>query len=993
MKKTLTLLLLLAGISGEVRAETLFWNGSGGHMTWNTEDTNWSQGGASVKYSDGNDVVFADNGSGTVTLSGTFVPASVTVTTRKDYIFDGTGKLTGNMQLDKFQTGTLTINTANDYTGDTNIYEGTLVIGNDHALGTGTIKLFGNTTLNLGQKNLSNKVSLEQGETAFIGNGSISSDLIVGNGKTLTLIGNLDGRGEITLGQSTTLDLGKNTLNNNVSLSGETASIGNGSIHGDVVVGDGKTLIFIGNLKVYGQINLGNNTTLHLGNNTLFNDVSLSGSASIGNGYIHGDVVVGNGKTLTLIDKLNGSGEIKLSDNATLNLGQYTHHINVAFAGETAFIGNGCIDSVLSVGDGKTLTLIGDLEGYQINLGNNTTLDLGKNTLNMYHVNLSGSTTIGNGTIEGDLQVAEGKKLSLQQQITVTGTVNLAANAALDLGGNAFHQGGDVGNRVAFAGDATIGNGTITGDLDVAANQNLTLLHDTTVTGTVNLAANASLDLGKNAFHQGGDVGNRIAFAGDATIGNGTITGDLSVAAGKQITLLAGTTITGGVTLGDNASLDLGKNAVTGAVTLAGSATIGNGTIEGDMAVEEGKSLALLANTTVTGAISLGQNSTLNLGGNTITQDVGVSGSTTIGNGSVNGNITFAAGNQQVSLCGALGGTGDISIGVVNSTSTVPHPTFTSTLNLGGHTLTKGLKLVGDTTVSNGKLVLAHDMTRSLDDIQARTVTIGAETTVDLNSHTFSHNLAVEADTAIGNGTIGGNVTVDEGKSVRFFGETKIDSNNEGLVSYHGKIEAGDMTIQALHRPLGSQIGAPVYPGLLKELTVSKNEILGTGRASSLAAGLEIQSEADLMIQGMTITADNKISVGDNTITLQDVTIKLSQASYELVSGVYYFNLSDLFHCSVDMTDVTFDASDLTLPEGFNPETNGISFNLGDAKLTAETAERDIYLLMGGYGSRTMSIDGQGRPVFTALVPIPEPTTGTLGLLALATLAARRRRK
>lgn len=147
------------------------------------------------------------------------------------------------------------------------------------------------------------------------------------------------------------------------------------------------------------------------------------------------------------------------------------------------------------------------------------------------------------------------------------------------------------------------------------------------------------------------------------------------------------------------------------------------------------------------------------------------------------------------------------------------------------------------------------------------------------------------------------------------------------------------------------------------------------------------------MIKGMTITADNKISVGQNTITLNDVTIKLSQASYDIVDGVYYFNLSDLFHCSVDMADVTFDASDLSLPEGFNTETNGISFKLGDAKLTAVTADRDISLLMGDYGSRTMSIDNQGRPVFTALVPTPKPTTGTLSLLSLAALAARRRRK
>ena len=437
-----------------------------------------------------------------------------------------------------------------------------------------------------------------------------------------------------------------------------------------------------------------------------------------------------------------------------------------------------------------------------------------------------------------------------------------------------------------------------------------------------------------------------------------------------------------GLTLAANNRISVGEHTVT----------LKDVTITGGWTVEAGSRLNLRENSTITGGVTLERGAALDLGGGVLSCNVSLGWNTAIGNGSVNGDITFAAGNQQVSLCGDLDGTGDISIGVDNSTSTVPHPTFTSTLNLGGHTLSKGLKLIGDTTVSNGKLVLAHDMTRSLFDNPARTVTIGAETTVDLNEHTFSYDLAVESDTAIGNGTIGGNVTVKDGKSVRFFGETKIDSNNEGFVSYHGKIEAGGTTIQALHRPPESQIGAPVYPGLLKELTVSENEILGTGRASSLADGLEIQSEADLMIKSMTITADNKISVGENTITLNDVTIKLSQTSYNIVDGVYYFNLSDLFHCSVDMTDVTFDASALELPKGFDPEKNAISFNLGDARLTDATAQENITLLMGGYGSRTMSLDGQGNPVFTKLVDTPEPTTGTLGLLALAALAARRRK-
>ena len=260
----------------------------------------------------------------------------------------------------------------------------------------------------------------------------------------------------------------------------------------------------------------------------------------------------------------------------------------------------------------------------------------------------------------------------------------------------------------------------------------------------------------------------------------------------------------------------------------------------------------------------------------------------------------------------------------------------------------------------------------------------------------------VSGNATLSNGALDKAVTVRAGaaltldEKVASFSGTKFTLEDGSTANLKGNKIAGDFTLNGSAALTSGTLKVksldPAAQGLLQDMTVPPRLIEGFGRPTSPADGLEIESTADLMIKGMTITADNKISVGQNTITLNDVTIKLSQASYELVSGVYYFNLSDLFHCSVDMVDVVFDASDLSLPEGFNPETNGISFNLGDAKLTSETAERDIYLLMGGYGSRTMSIDEQGRPVFTALVPTPEPTTGTLSLLALAALAARRRK-
>ena len=96
------------------------------------------------------------------------------------------------------------------------------------------------------------------------------------------------------------------------------------------------------------------------------------------------------------------------------------------------------------------------------------------------------------------------------------------------------------------------------------------------------------------------------------------------------------------------------------------------------------------------------------------------------------------------------------------------------------------------------------------------------------------------------------------------------------------------------------------------------------------------------------------------------------------------------FHCDVEFEDVVFDASELSLPSGFDPSKDAIGIDFGSQVNITETD--GMYLHMGGKWSQTMSMV-EGKPVFTKLIPTPEPTTSTLGLLALAALAARRHRK
>ena len=194
--------------------------------------------------------------------------------------------------------------------------------------------------------------------------------------------------------------------------------------------------------------------------------------------------------------------------------------------------------------------------------------------------------------------------------------------------------------------------------------------------------------------------------------------------------------------------------------------------------------------------------------------------------------------------------------------------------------------------------------------------------------------------------------------------------------------QAGSATITALSQ---------TEPGLLDNLTLKADTILGQGRAASLADGLKIESTADLMIQSMTITANNEIHVGEHTITLKDVTIKISDDVCQPVNGIYTIDLRNLINCDLVMENVLLDASDLSLPEGFDPATTSVVFDFGDDVTIKQATGLDMRL--GNFWSPSLNLDQQGKVIFTKLVETPEPTTGTLSLLALAALAARRRKK
>ncbi len=103
------------------------WNTGSG--TWDTTSANWL---GSPTYKNGDAVTFPDTtGSSpiTVTLNSTVTPTSVVFTNNvKNYILTGSGGIAGPAGLTQNGTGSLTLSTANTYTGSTVVNDGSLTL-------------------------------------------------------------------------------------------------------------------------------------------------------------------------------------------------------------------------------------------------------------------------------------------------------------------------------------------------------------------------------------------------------------------------------------------------------------------------------------------------------------------------------------------------------------------------------------------------------------------------------------------------------------------------------------------------------------------------------------------------------------------------------------------------------------------------------------------------------------------------------------------------
>jgi len=159
--------------------------GDGATNNWNVlGDYNWFNG-QSLLYpfhtGDNVNVRWHRFNQSAVNLVGTLQPASVTFDAARNYVFSGSGSLSGTMTLNKTGTGTLTLGTTNNFSGATIVSNGTLLVHGSLNQSAVTVRSGGTIG---GNGRLGLAPTLQSGASVAPGNG-------VGGAGTLTITNGL----------------------------------------------------------------------------------------------------------------------------------------------------------------------------------------------------------------------------------------------------------------------------------------------------------------------------------------------------------------------------------------------------------------------------------------------------------------------------------------------------------------------------------------------------------------------------------------------------------------------------------------------------------------------------------------------------------------------------------------------------------------------------------------------------------------------------------
>jgi autotransporter-associated beta strand protein len=554
------------------------WHGDDVTNNWSTlGDNNWFDGNSLLfPFHAGDKVTFDDSGSTNpaVNLIGSLQPSSMTVNAVKNYTFSGTGSLGGAMTLNKTGSGTLTMNTTNNFSGATTISSGAVIVN-------GSLSQSAMTVLSGGMLG---------------GGGSLGLSPVLNSGANISPGNGIGGAGTLTISNSLTesggvinrFDLsddptGLVKTNDQIKVIGAMSVSGNNSIRVNLL--NGPLLNGIYTLFKYSSfVGSVTNFTLINANGVLTNppgeiDVYVNNVRTPGNLKWVGNGVNNNWDTGSTTDWLNGANADVFyffdspifddtgSTNPAINLIGTNTPQSVMFNATKNYTlgGSGRISGfgTLTKTNSGTLTILAtnDFAGPTVIAGGTLSVPivanggiaspLGAADNTSGNLVLSGGTlryTGANGSTDrgmtlnpngGTIEVSSSVTTLTQSGVIVgTGVLNKTGTGSLSLNGvNTFSGGTTVKQgKVILGNDAGLGAGVITlnGGTNGATfqfnNSSGTLNNTLNVIGTNNFTLNVGSGTGNNSVSDmTGDGtltlnnGTTFSFTGDMTAFSGTI--------------------------------------------------------------------------------------------------------------------------------------------------------------------------------------------------------------------------------------------------------------------------------------------------------------------------------------------------------------------------------------------------------------------------------------------------------------------------------------
>ena len=264
-----------------------------------------------------------------------------------------------------------------------------------------------------------------------------------------------------------------------------------------------------------------------------------------------------------------------------------------------------------------------------------------------------------------------------------------------------------------------------------------------------------------------------------------------------------------------------------------------------------------------------------------------------------------------------------------------------------------------DAVLNEGYLFLTAEKGKSIDFVDSTLRSVGA--------------------TAIGMDVSGR--TTDASGSVNFY-----DANDNKKLSLSSRHELGGIKKQ-YDEDWGMEILTHEYtiPALLQNVSVNVDEIAGLGTKASDSHVTEtlIQTNNPLKISLLTMnTTDSIVSTSMGDVTMDTVVLDLSMAETTASGAV---DLTKMLTGNYSFSDVVFIVDGST-----ETDLKSMTFDISSAY---NDAEQELGIVLRSSQNPQVSVVLSRDNVTFAFERLPEPSTGTLSLLALAGLAARRRRK